>query len=194
VRYPKNGLPIIESVNTFGASSHPESKHYRDQETLFQQQQLKPMTLDKAAVLRSAERVYHPMGGAMALPMVAPMPAPVAAPQDQPKHEGCLIYTLGKDTTAIGNYALNGLDFSITVVDLTGPAVVSTLSGTCFPNGELQHAEGAGYKPLIGKDSQLIYSYKLDYRQDTTWMKMVTCKPSMALAPPGTSKASSSLP
>jgi acyl-homoserine-lactone acylase len=61
VRYPKNGLPIIESVNTFGASSHPESKHYRDQETLFQQQQLKPMTLDKAAVLRSAERVYHPM-------------------------------------------------------------------------------------------------------------------------------------
>jgi acyl-homoserine-lactone acylase len=61
VRYPKNGLPIIESVNTFGASSHPESKHYRDQETLFQQQQLKPMTLDKAAVLHAAERVYHPM-------------------------------------------------------------------------------------------------------------------------------------
>jgi len=121
------------------------------------------MTLDKAAVLRAAERVYHPMA--------APAVAPVAGAQDQPKHEGCLIYTLGKDTTAIGNYVLKGLDFSITVADLTGPAVVSTLSGTCFPNGELQRAEGSGYKPLMGKDSQLIYSYKLEYRQDTTFIE-----------------------
>ena len=60
VRYPKNGLPIIESVNTFGASTHPESRHYKDQMDLFQRQQTKPMTLDKAEVLRTAERVYHP--------------------------------------------------------------------------------------------------------------------------------------
>ena len=61
VRYPKNGLPIIESVNTFGASSHPDSPHYKDQMGLFQRQQTKSMTLDKAAILRSAERVYHPI-------------------------------------------------------------------------------------------------------------------------------------
>jgi len=36
VRYPKNGLPIIESVNTFGASTHPESRHYKDQMEMFQ--------------------------------------------------------------------------------------------------------------------------------------------------------------
>ena len=60
VRYPKNGLPIIESINTFGASSHPSSPHYKDQMTMFQNQQTKPMTLDKQEVLRTAERVYHP--------------------------------------------------------------------------------------------------------------------------------------
>jgi acyl-homoserine-lactone acylase len=60
VRYPKNGLPIIESVNTFGASSDPASKHYKDQLAMFQNQQTKPMTLDKQEVLKKASRIYHP--------------------------------------------------------------------------------------------------------------------------------------
>ena len=60
VRYPKIGLPIIESVNTFGASSIPGSPHYKDQMTMFQNQQTKPMTLDKQEVLKKAEKVYHP--------------------------------------------------------------------------------------------------------------------------------------
>lgn len=60
VRYPKNGLPIIESVNTFGASSNPSSPHYKDQMTMFQNQQTKHMTLDKQEVLKNAEKVYHP--------------------------------------------------------------------------------------------------------------------------------------
>lgn len=61
VRYPKDGsLPIIESVNTFGASMHPDSPHFKDQMERFQKQQPKHMTLDKAEVLRTAERVYHP--------------------------------------------------------------------------------------------------------------------------------------
>ncbi|CAN5823529.1 acylase [soil metagenome] len=61
VRYPKTGLPIIESVNTFGASSHPGSPHFMDQMEMFQNKKLKPMTLDKAEVLSKAERVYHPV-------------------------------------------------------------------------------------------------------------------------------------
>ena len=62
VRYPKDGsLPIIESVNTFGASMHPDSPHYKDQMAMFLNQQTKPMTLDKATVLKNAEKVYHPM-------------------------------------------------------------------------------------------------------------------------------------
>jgi acyl-homoserine-lactone acylase len=60
VRYPKNGLPIIESVNTFGASSNPVSPHFKDQMGMFQKQQTKHMTLDKQEVLRTAEKVYHP--------------------------------------------------------------------------------------------------------------------------------------
>ncbi len=61
VRYPKNGgLPIIESVNTFGASMHPDSPHYKDQMTMFQKQQTKHMTLDKKEVLRTATKIYHP--------------------------------------------------------------------------------------------------------------------------------------
>jgi acyl-homoserine-lactone acylase len=61
VRYPKNGLPVIESVNTFGASSNPASPHYKDQMGLFQNQQTKHMSLDKQEVLKNAERVYHPI-------------------------------------------------------------------------------------------------------------------------------------
>ena len=61
VRYPKNGLPVIESMNTFGASSKPGSSHYKDQMDMFLKQQLKPMTLDKATVLRTAVSIYHPV-------------------------------------------------------------------------------------------------------------------------------------
>jgi len=61
VRYPKNGdLPKIESVNTFGASMHPNSPHYKDQMDMFQKQQTKHMTLDKEEVMRTAEKIYHP--------------------------------------------------------------------------------------------------------------------------------------
>ncbi|WP_416866617.1 MAG: penicillin acylase family protein [Imperialibacter sp.] len=61
VRYPKEGLPIIETVNTYGASMHPDSPHFKDQLERFQNQQPKHMTLDKDEVLRTAERVYHPV-------------------------------------------------------------------------------------------------------------------------------------
>ncbi len=61
VKFPKDGgLPVIETVNTFGASSHPESKHFADQRAMYQAQQTKRMTLDKDEVLKAAERVYHP--------------------------------------------------------------------------------------------------------------------------------------
>lgn len=61
VRYPKNGLPIIESVNTFGSSNHPASPHYKDQMQLFLQQKTKHISLDKTDVLQHAEKIYHPV-------------------------------------------------------------------------------------------------------------------------------------
>ncbi|MES2794692.1 MAG: penicillin acylase family protein, partial [Bacteroidota bacterium] len=60
VKFKKGQLPEIESVINYGASNHPESKHYDDQMEMFVNQKLKPMTLDKAKVLAEAERVYNP--------------------------------------------------------------------------------------------------------------------------------------
>lgn len=55
-----SGLPVIESINVYGASNRPESPHYDDQMERFINRDLKPMTLDKAEVLRTAKRVYRP--------------------------------------------------------------------------------------------------------------------------------------
>jgi acyl-homoserine-lactone acylase len=61
VRFPKDGsLPLIETVNTFGASYNKGDEHYNDQRAMYQAQQLKPMTLDKKIVLEKAIRIYHP--------------------------------------------------------------------------------------------------------------------------------------
>jgi acyl-homoserine-lactone acylase len=61
VKFPKNGgLPLIETVNTFGASFNKGDKHYNDQRVMYQAQQLKKMTLDKKIVLEKATRIYHP--------------------------------------------------------------------------------------------------------------------------------------
>lgn len=59
VRFTKNG-PIIETLNTYGASSRKKSPHYTDQMEMYIKQQTKPMTLDKSAVYKNAERIYHP--------------------------------------------------------------------------------------------------------------------------------------
>lgn len=60
VRFPKTGLPIIETVNTYGASSRSDSKHFDDQVPLFLEQKTKAMTLDKQLVLQQAISIYHP--------------------------------------------------------------------------------------------------------------------------------------
>ena len=59
VRFDKDG-PVIQSINAFGASTRPDSKHYTDQMELFTKHQYKPMTFDRAAIEKSAERIYHP--------------------------------------------------------------------------------------------------------------------------------------
>ncbi len=61
VKYPKNGLPVIETVNCYGASNQPDSPHYADQMLLFVNQKRKPMTLDLDKVRAEAEAIYHPL-------------------------------------------------------------------------------------------------------------------------------------
>ena len=60
VRFPKQGLPIIETTNMYGASSHLGNKHFDDQVEIYLQQKTKKMTLDKNEVYKTAERIYHP--------------------------------------------------------------------------------------------------------------------------------------
>ena len=60
VRFQKQGLPKIESINMYGASAKPGNKHFDDQVEMYLKQQTKTMTLDKATVYKNAERVYHP--------------------------------------------------------------------------------------------------------------------------------------
>ena len=61
VRFAKQGLPKIETINMYGASAKRGNKHFDNQVELYLKQQTKPMTLDKAEVYRKAERVYHPL-------------------------------------------------------------------------------------------------------------------------------------
>ncbi|WP_375577860.1 penicillin acylase family protein [Marivirga tractuosa] len=54
------GLPKLESIMPYGASSKPESPHYTDQMEMFVNKELKPMTLDKEEIYKNAAKVYHP--------------------------------------------------------------------------------------------------------------------------------------
>jgi acyl-homoserine-lactone acylase len=58
-RYSKSGVEV-RSVNAYGSSSHPDSKHYTDQMEMFTNEQFKPMTFDWEEIKKKAERVYRP--------------------------------------------------------------------------------------------------------------------------------------
>lgn len=59
VQFTKEGIKV-ESVNAYGSSAREDSPHYTDQMKLYTQQKLKPMTFDKAEILKNAARVYAP--------------------------------------------------------------------------------------------------------------------------------------
>lgn len=60
-KYSAKGVEI-NSINAYGASSHPESKHYTDQMEMFSKEQFKKMTFDWEVIKRNAEKVYSPSG------------------------------------------------------------------------------------------------------------------------------------
>ncbi|MFZ9046365.1 MAG: penicillin acylase family protein [Cyclobacteriaceae bacterium] len=60
IRYPKEGLPVIETVNSYGASNRSSSTHYDDQMNLFVNKERKAMTLDINEVRKNAKKIYHP--------------------------------------------------------------------------------------------------------------------------------------
>ncbi|HEY0030269.1 MAG TPA: penicillin acylase family protein [Bacteroidia bacterium] len=58
-KFSKNGNSF-ETVVPYGESRRKGSPHLTDQMELYSKQQTKPVTLDKAEVLRTAARIYHP--------------------------------------------------------------------------------------------------------------------------------------
>jgi acyl-homoserine-lactone acylase len=60
IRFTKDALPQIETVNMYGASAKKGNKHFDDQVDMYIQQQTKRMTLKKEEVYKMAERVYWP--------------------------------------------------------------------------------------------------------------------------------------
>jgi len=59
IKYSRDSIEI-ETINSYGASSHPDNIHYADQMQMFVNQKMKPMTLNKEEVLQTAKRLYHP--------------------------------------------------------------------------------------------------------------------------------------
>lgn len=81
--------------------------------------------------------------------------------------KGSLIYTLGRDTSDIGNFELDGNQFKLTVVAMGPTLVVDKMAGTVFPDGELKSLSGYSYIPAKATDS-ITYRYQLKYERDST--------------------------
>jgi len=60
VRFTKNQLPKIETINMYGASAKHGNRHFDDQVEMYLQQKTKTMTLDKTVIYKNAEKLYHP--------------------------------------------------------------------------------------------------------------------------------------
>lgn len=60
VKFPKDALPEIESILSYGVSTHEDSPYFANQMELYSKKQTKKMTLDKAKVRQEAVRTYHP--------------------------------------------------------------------------------------------------------------------------------------
>jgi acyl-homoserine-lactone acylase len=60
IKFPKEGLPEIETVLNFGQSTHADSPHFADQMDLYLSQKTKKMTLNKDEVMKSAVKTYSP--------------------------------------------------------------------------------------------------------------------------------------
>jgi acyl-homoserine-lactone acylase len=59
VKFSEQGVEL-ETVNAYGSSAQPDSPHYTDQMELYTQQKTKKMTLNKAEVLKNAQKIYSP--------------------------------------------------------------------------------------------------------------------------------------
>lgn len=112
---------------------------------------------------------FHVQPKILLLPALLFIPLLLKA-QNQHQDSGYIIYTLGKDTVEITHYRLTGNDFTATVVQRANTNI-NKIKGRFFPNGELQYMDGYRYKPVIGKDSVLLVTFRLYHRGDSTYIE-----------------------
>lgn len=60
VTWTDDGAISMEAINSFGASTHPESKHFDDQIEMYLNHQLRDVYLDRKNVMKNVERIYIP--------------------------------------------------------------------------------------------------------------------------------------
>ncbi len=56
----KGGQLSLESLHPYGSSNREGTPHFSDQMDLYVEQRTKPMTLNREAIFRDAERIYYP--------------------------------------------------------------------------------------------------------------------------------------
>jgi hypothetical protein len=86
---------------------------------------------------------------------------------------GLLIFTLGSDTTMIGNFSLDGRKFSLNVLSKEN-ATVYELNGALFENGELQSVDGISYKVEYAREPSVKKTYKFFMKGDSSHTEIKT--------------------
>jgi hypothetical protein len=85
----------------------------------------------------------------------------------KPAERGGLIFTLGVDTTMIGNFLLHGHDFELEILFRESMTVYKH-KGSLFNNGELKSVTGYSYKHIYEETPQDETTYKMYVRNDST--------------------------
>jgi hypothetical protein len=86
-------------------------------------------------------------------------------------NSGGIVFTLGKDTTLVGNYQMQGNVFYIHAVSFTPSLNVHQWRGRFFDNGEMEMAEGLNTKPVGGKEAEIVFTYKMHSTADSTYIE-----------------------
>ncbi|MEX2568295.1 MAG: DUF2911 domain-containing protein [Cyclobacteriaceae bacterium] len=84
---------------------------------------------------------------------------------------GGLIYTLGVDTTMVGNFLLRGQEFELEIL-VIGNSTVYKQNGSLFSNGELKSVTGISYKHFFGEKPQDESTFKMYVKNDSTFTEI----------------------
>lgn len=85
--------------------------------------------------------------------------------------QGGLIYTLGVDTTMVGNFLLKDQHFELYILFRESMTVYKQ-KGSFFKNGELKSVTGYSYQHLYMESPQDEFTYKLYVKNDSTFTEI----------------------